>query len=51
MALLQSSVFSQLLGTIDRSYFGRLVRETKAEKAGKGESVFNRGQLLTIGSR
>src|SRR3954463_16373020 len=36
MALLQSSLFSQLLGIIDRHYFGRLVRETQAEKSAKG---------------
>ena len=36
MALLQSSLFSQLLGIIDRHDFGRLVRETKAEKGAKG---------------
>jgi len=36
MALLHSSLFSQLLGTIDRQMFARLVRELEAEKAAKG---------------
>jgi hypothetical protein len=36
MALRHSSLFSQLLGTIDRQIFERLVREVEAEKAAKG---------------
>jgi Domain of unknown function (DUF4372) len=36
MALLHSSLFSQLLGTIDRQMFARLIRELEAEKAAKG---------------
>jgi Domain of unknown function (DUF4372)/Transposase DDE domain len=36
MALRHSSLFSQLLGTIDRQKFERLVREVEAEKAAKG---------------
>src|SRR6266568_3375974 len=46
MALLQSSLFSQLLGIIDRHYFGRLVRETKAEKGAKGFTC--REQLVAM---
>lgn len=40
MALLQSRLFSQLLGVIDRHYFGRLVREAKAEQGAKGFGTF-----------
>jgi hypothetical protein len=36
MEIRYSSLFSQLLGVIDRSLFGRLVRETEAEKSAKG---------------
>jgi hypothetical protein len=36
MSLRHSSLFSQLLGTIDRQKFERLVRELEAEKATKG---------------
>ena len=36
MSLRHSSLFSQLLGVIDRGLFGRLVRETEAEKSAKG---------------
>jgi hypothetical protein len=36
MEIRHSSLFSQLLGVIDRSLFGRLVRETEAEKSAKG---------------
>jgi hypothetical protein len=36
MSLRHSSLFSQLLGTIDRQVFERLVREVEAEKSAKG---------------
>jgi len=46
MELRHSSLFSQLLGIIDRSEFGRLVRETKAEKGAKGFSCWE--QLVAM---
>ena len=36
MALQHSSLFSQLLGVIERHFFERCVRETAAEKGAKG---------------
>src|SRR5579862_7107315 len=36
MALQHSSLFSQLLGVIERNFFCRCVRETAAEKGAKG---------------
>jgi Domain of unknown function (DUF4372) len=51
MEIRYSSLFSQLLGVIDRSLFGRLVRETEAEKSAKGLSCWevsvNDGAVLT----
>jgi hypothetical protein len=46
MALLHSSLFSQLLGTIDRRIFERLVREVEAEKFTKGFSCWD--QLVAM---
>lgn len=46
MALLHSSLFSQLLGVIDRKFFGSLVRETRAEKGAKGFSCWK--QLVSM---
>lgn len=41
MSLRHSSLFSQVLGIIDRAVFRRLVRETGAEKAAKGFSCWD----------
>jgi hypothetical protein len=46
MSLPHSSLFCQVLGIIDRSVFGRLVRETSAEKAAKGFSCWE--QLVAM---
>jgi hypothetical protein len=46
MALQHSSLFSQLLGVIDRSLFGRLVRQTEAEKGAKGFNCWD--QLVAM---
>lgn len=46
MQIRHSSLFSQLLGVIDRSVFGRLVRETGAEKGAKGFSCWE--QLVAM---
>lgn len=46
MALLHSSLFSQLLGVINRGFFGKLVRETQAEKGAKGFSCWD--QLVAM---
>jgi transposase len=46
MTLRHSSLFSQLLGVIDRGLFARLVRGTGAEKAAKGFSCWD--QLVAM---
>ena len=46
MEIRHSSLFCQLLGVIDRSAFGRLVRETGAEKGAKGFTCWD--QLVAM---